>query len=48
MASTNKSRVDNAKTLTKEDLRPFFRALRRALIMVARAIEQLYPDGLEA
>jgi hypothetical protein len=33
--------------LTKEDLRPFFRALRRACLMVVRAIEQMYPDGLE-
>lgn len=46
MASQNKGRMD--KALTKEDLKPLFRACRRALLMVVRAIEQLYPEGLEA
>lgn len=33
--------------LTLEELRPFFRTVRRALLMLVRAVEQLYPDGLE-
>lgn len=35
------------KPLTKSDLKPLFRAIRRALLMIVRAIEAMYPDGLE-
>ncbi len=48
MAAKGKGDMVNNKPLTKDDLRPFFRALRRACLMIVRAIEQMYPDGLEA
>lgn len=47
MGTKGKSGVDMNKPLTKEDVRPFFRALRRALLMIVRGIEAMYPEGLE-
>lgn len=45
MASEGKNGMGTSLTL--EELRPFFRTVRRALLMLVRAVEQLYPDGLE-
>lgn len=47
MGKQGEGGMDMSKPLTKEDMRPFFRALRRALLMIVRAIEAMYPDGLE-